>query len=112
MPPHDLSDHAPARLEASVGDYLREEVLAEDLTRNVSAFQRFLEAAALSNGQIVNAATIAGEIGVAANTICGSFEILVDTLLATRVPAWTKRAKRRGIRGESFSSGSGGTRFG
>lgn len=102
LPPHYLSDHAPARLEAYVGDYLREEVLAEALTRNLPAFQRFLEAAALSNGQIVNAATIAREIGVAANTVRGYFEILVDTLLATWVPAWTKRAKRRVIQAPRF----------
>jgi len=97
LPAHYLSDRAASRLAAYVGDYLREEVLAEALTRNLPAFQRFLEAAAFSNGQIVNAATIAREIGVAANTVRGYFDILVDTLVAAWVPAWTKRAKRRGI---------------
>lgn len=97
LPPHYLSDRASPRLASYVGDYLREEVLAEALTRNLPAFQRFLEAAALSNGQIVNAATIAREIGVAANTVRGYFDILVDTLVATWVPAWTKRTKRRVI---------------
>lgn len=102
LPPHYLCDDAAMRLEAYVGDYLREEVLAEALTRNLPAFQRFLEAAALSNGQIVNAATIAREIGVAANTVRGYFEILVDTLVATWLPAWTKRAKRRVIQAPRF----------
>jgi predicted AAA+ superfamily ATPase len=102
LPPHYLSDQAAARLEAYVGDYLREEVLAEALTRNLPAFQRFLEAAALSNGQLINAATIAREIGVSANTVRGYFEILVDTLVATWVPAWTKRAKRRVIQAPRF----------
>lgn len=102
LPPHYLSDRAAARLEAYVGDYLQEEVLAEALTRNLPAFQKFLQAAAFSNGQIVNAATIAREIGVAANTVRGYFDILVDTLLATWVPAWTKRAKRRVIQAPRF----------
>jgi predicted AAA+ superfamily ATPase len=102
LPPHYLSDRAAARLEAYVGDYLQEEVLAESLTRNLPAFQKFLQAAAFSNGQIVNAATIAREIGVAANTVRGYFDILVDTLLATWVPAWTKRAKRRVIQAPRF----------
>lgn len=102
LPPHYLSDRASARLEAYVGDYLREEVLAEALTRNLPAFQKFLQAAAFSNGQIVNAATIAREIGVAANTVRGYFDILVDTLVATWVPAWTKRAKRRVIQAPRF----------
>lgn len=102
LPPHYLSTHAPSRLEAYVGDYLREEVLAEALTRNLPAFQRFLEAAALSNGQLVNAATIAREIGVAANTVRGYFEILIDTLVAAWVPAWTRRVKRRVIQAPRF----------
>lgn len=102
LPPHYLSDRAAVRLQAYVGDYLREEVLAEALTRNLPAFQRFLEAAAFSNGGIVNAATIAREIGVAANTVRGYFEILVDTLVATWVPAWKKKAKRRVIQAPRF----------
>lgn len=102
LPAHYLSDRASSRLAAYVGDYLREEVLAEALTRNLPAFQRFLEAAALSNGQIVNYATISREIGVAANTVRSYFEILVDTLIATWVPAWTKRAKRRVIQAPRF----------
>jgi predicted AAA+ superfamily ATPase len=50
----------------------------------------------------VNAATIAREIGVAANTVRGYFDILVDTLVAAWVPAWTKRAKRRVIQAPRF----------
>lgn len=102
LPPHYLSNQAGARLQAYVGDYLREEVLAEALTRNLPAFQRFLEAAALSNGQIVNSVSIAREVGVAANTVRGYFEVLVDTLVATWVPAWTKRTKRRVIQAPRF----------
>jgi len=102
LPAHYLSERAAPKLAAYVGDYLREEVLAEALTRNLPAFQRFLEAAAFSNGQIVNSATIAREIGVAANTVRGYFDVLVDTLVATWVPAWTKRAKRRVIQAPKF----------
>lgn len=102
LPGHYLSERAAPKLAAYVGDYLREEVLAEALTRNLPAFQRFLEAAAFSNGQIVNSATIAREIGVAANTVRGYFDVLVDTLVATWVPAWTKRAKRRVIQAPKF----------
>jgi uncharacterized protein len=83
LPAHFLSDRAGPRLAAYVGDFLREEMLAEALTRNLPAFQRFLQAAAFSNGQIVNAATIAHEIGVAASTVRSYFDILVDTLVAT-----------------------------
>ena len=97
LPRHYLSARPVALLQAYVGDYLREEVLAEALTRSLPTFQRFLEAAAFSNGQIVNFTSISREIGVAANTVRGYFEVLVDTLIATWVPAWTRRAKRRVI---------------
>jgi predicted AAA+ superfamily ATPase len=102
FPAHYLSNRASSRLAAYVGDYLREEVLAEALTRNLPAFHRFLEAAALANGQLVNSATISREIGVSANTVRGYFDVLVDTLVATWVPAWTKRAKRRVIQAPRF----------
>lgn len=102
LPRHYLSGEPAPLLEAYVGDYLREEILAEALTRNLPAFQRFLEAAAFSNGQIVNFTSISREIGVAVNTVRGHFDVLVDTLVATWVPAWTKRAKRRVIQAPRF----------
>lgn len=102
LPRHYLSAKPGEMLDAYVGDYLREEVLAEALTRSLPAFQRFLEAAAFSNGQIVNFTSISREIGVAANTVRGYFEVLVDTLIATWVPAWTRRVKRRVIESPRF----------
>ncbi|MFN0129828.1 MAG: ATP-binding protein [Verrucomicrobiales bacterium] len=102
LPRHYLSADPAPLLEAYVGDYLREEILAEALTRNLPAFQRFLKAAAFSNGQIVNFTSISREIGVAVNTVRGHFDVLVDTLVATWVPAWTKRAKRRVIQAPRF----------
>lgn len=102
LPRHYLSADPAPLLEAYVGDYLREEVLAEALTRSLPTFQRFLEAAAFSNGQIVNFTAISRELGIAANTVRGYFEVLVDTLIATWVPAWTQRAKRRVIESPRF----------
>lgn len=102
LPPHYTSDDPTERLAAYVGDYLKEEVLSEALTRNLPAFQRFLEVAALCNRQTVNYATIAREVGVAANTVRGYFEVLVDTLVATWLPAWRKRPKRRVIESPRF----------
>jgi len=95
LPAHYLADDARELLQAYAGDYLAEEVLAEALTRNLPAFQRVLEAAALGNGQPINYTNIARETGVAANTVRAYFEILVDTLIATWVPAWSKTVRRR-----------------
>jgi predicted AAA+ superfamily ATPase len=102
LPPHYLAENAQQMLQAYVGMYLREEILAEALTRNLPAFQRFLEVASFSNGQIVNYSTIAREVGVSSGTIRGYFEILTDTLIGCWAPAWQKRAKRRVIQSPRF----------
>lgn len=102
LPPHYLATDPARRLAAYVGDYLREEVLAEALTRNLPTFQRFLDVAAFSNGQIVNFTAVAREVGVAANTVRAYFDVLVDTLIATWLPAWQARAKRRVIQSPRF----------
>ena len=102
LPSHYLAADPRKRLDAYVGDYLTEGILAEALTRNLPVFQRVLEAAALSNGRIVNYVNIAREVGVAANTVKAYFEILVATLIATWLPAWQKRVKRRVIQAPRF----------
>jgi len=95
LPSHYDSDDAARLLEAYVGDYLREEIAAEALTRNVPAFGRFLEVAALANGEIVNYTNIARECGVSSPTVRTYFEILEDTLIGRFVRPAAKRGRRR-----------------
>lgn len=103
LPAHYLSDDPAPLLEAYVGEYLKQEILAESLTRNLPAFQRFLEAASFSNGQTVNYAAIAREVGgISPPGVRGYFEILVDTLIGCWVPAWQKRTKRRVVQSPRF----------
>jgi predicted AAA+ superfamily ATPase len=68
--------------------YLREEVQAEALVRQIGPFARFLEVAARANGQTVNVSNIARDTGIARQTAEEFFQILVDTLLANWLPAW------------------------
>lgn len=82
-------------LKAYVKGYLREEVLQEGLTRNLSAFTRFLEVASFSQGSLLNLSAIAREVGVHQKVISDYFQILEDLLLSSRLPVFTKRAKRR-----------------
>src|SRR3990167_2420668 len=58
-----------AQLEAYVGTYLREEIREEALTRNVQAFGRFLEIAALMNGQVTNLSNISRDAGIPRATV-------------------------------------------
>ncbi|MBM4118285.1 ATP-binding protein [bacterium] len=89
-------------LDAYIADYLREEVAAEGLVRNLPTFSEFLNVAALSDAEIVNFATIARECGVTGPTAKGYFGILEDTLLGRWLPAYRKRPKRRVIGAPKF----------
>jgi predicted AAA+ superfamily ATPase len=86
------TDYAVEALEAYVGNYIREEIQQEALIRNLESFARFLEVAALMNGQIVNVAGISRDAAVARPTVQGYFATLVDTLIGFWLPAWRKRS--------------------
>ena len=102
LPTHYLSKNPRRMLSAYVDVYLREEIREEALVRNLGSFQRFLEVAALTDGEIVNYANIASECGVSAQTIKGYFGILEDTLIGYMIPAYTKTMKRRLVQAPRF----------
>lgn len=102
LPPHYESSDPGPLLDAYVSNYLGEEIIAEALSRNLPAFQRVLAAAAFSNGQTVNFTSIARDVGVAANTVKGYFEVFTDTLLGSWLPAWRKKSKRRIVESPKF----------
>jgi len=102
LPRHYLSDRPGALLRSYVNDYLKEEIAAEGLVRNLPAFSSFLSAAALSDGELVNFTNIARECGISGPTVREHFQILVDTLLGRFLPAYTKRPKRRVILAPKF----------
>jgi predicted AAA+ superfamily ATPase len=79
--------HRAATLAAYVDTYLKEEITAEALVRNLDPFVRVLHTAGLFNGQILNLENLARESEVKRSTVERYFQILEDTLLATRVPA-------------------------
>lgn len=89
------ADDPEERLRAYVRVYLSEEVKAEALVRNLPAFARFLPVAGLFHGQLVNIASLARDAGVARTTVAGYLDILEDTLLASRVPAYEGRLRVR-----------------
>lgn len=102
------ADRPRRLLAAYVGDYLKEEVAAEGLVRALPSFSGFLDAAALSDGEIVNLSTIARDCGVSSHTIRAYFGILEDTLLGRWLPAYTRRPKRRVIGAPKFYFGDVG----
>jgi predicted AAA+ superfamily ATPase len=82
-------------LQAYAQLYLKEEIQAEALVRNLGGFARFLPLAALFHGQTVNVTNIAREAEVARTTVSGYLDILEETLLCFRLPAYETKARVR-----------------
>lgn len=82
-------------LEAYAQTYLKEEIQAEALVRNLSGFARFLPIAALMHGQRLSFSSIARDSGVARSTIESFFSILEDTLVGYQLPAFEGRLRVR-----------------
>ncbi len=94
--------HAIDVMDAYVSNYLREEVQQEALVRRLDSFARFLQVAALMNGQVANLAGIARDAAVARPTVQGYFDVLTDTLIGYWLPAWRRRAKVKEVASPKF----------
>lgn len=77
-----------------ITDYLKEEVFAEGLMRNVGAFSRFFDALGFSHGNLLNFSSISRDCGVDPKTVREYFRILEDTLLGTLLEPYAKRRNR------------------
>ena len=87
--------HSRDILQAYVNTYLRQEIQQEALVKDIGSFHRFLRVAAIMHGQVINVAGVARDAGIARTTVHRYFDILVDTLVGFRLPAWQPRAKVR-----------------
>lgn len=97
-----FSDKPARLLNAYVSDYLKEEVMAEGLVRNLPPFSNFLHAAALCDTQQVNFTNISRELGVSRETVRGYFGVLEDTLIGEMLPPFRLRPKRRVAAADKF----------
>ena len=102
LPRHYDSANPRKLLSSYIGSYLQDEIVAEARIRNVHTFSRFLEVAALTNGEMINYTNIASDCGISAKTIKEYFQILEDTLIGRYLPSFQKRPKRRVITAPKF----------
>ena len=102
IPPHYLARNPLRQLSAYIEVYLKEEIKEESLVRNLDAFHRFLEVAAMTDGEMLNYHNIAQDCGVSATTVNSYFDILEDTLIGYRIPAYRKVMKRRTVQAPRF----------
>lgn len=102
LPRHYEIKEPNRRLKSYVGDYLREEISAEALVRNLAVFSRFLEIAAFCDGEMLNYNNIASDCGVSAPTIKEYFSILEETYIGYTIPPFTKTKKRTALQTRKF----------
>ena len=102
IPRHYMVEDATKRLSAYVKVYLDEEIREEGEVRELDAFERFLEVAAISDGEMLNYANIASDCGGSAKTVKSYFQILYDTLIGYEIPAFRKGIKRKIVQAPRF----------
>jgi len=97
LPPHYFAGSPGLSIKAYIEDYLREEIRAEGLVRNLPSFARFLDAIGYTHGELTNYANIARDCGVDAKTVRSYYEILTDTMLGRFVPPFVRKSGRQTI---------------
>jgi uncharacterized protein len=88
------SDDPQGVLKAYVALYMKEEVQAEGIVRNIEQFGRFLQAISFSQSAILNYTNIARECAVSSKTVETYTSILEDLLLAFKISVFNKKAQR------------------
>ena len=91
-----------AILTSYAGTYLKEEVQAEALTKNIEGFSRFLFIAAAKNGEFLDYSKLASQASISQKTASRFFEILEDTLIVRRLHAFASSPQRRLIQHPKF----------
>lgn len=95
LPAVYLGDDTERRLRSYVDTYLKEEILQEALIRKLESFSRFLEIAGQYNAEPVNYSKIARACSINPSTAQDYYSILVDTMIAFRVNAWSYSVSRQ-----------------
>ena len=87
-----------ADLRSYADTYLREEIQAEALVRNLGGFSRLLDLVAAASGHILNLQSLCKRASLGYETARRYVEVLEDTLVMFRVPAWSGSDRTRLVR--------------
>jgi predicted AAA+ superfamily ATPase len=83
-------------LESYANIYLREEIQAEALVKNIGGYARFLDVAAEASGDWINYSKVASDAEIPKESVRRFFSILEETLLVFRIPPFkAKKSERR-----------------
>ena len=89
-------------LKAYTDTYLKEEIITEQIVRNLPPFRRFLDVAAQMNTKVINYSNIAKDILSDPKTVSGYYDILEDTLLGIRLPAYHTSIRKQQKKASKF----------
>lgn len=87
-----------ADLRSYADTYLREEVQAEALVRHIGGFARLLDLMAAASGRILNVQALCRDAGLGYETTRRYIDVLEDTLVMFRVPAWSGSSRASLVR--------------
>ena len=76
-------------LRSYVDAYLREEVQAEALVRDIGGYSRLLDLVAASSGRVINLHALSRDAAISYETARRYIDVLEDTLILFRIPAWS-----------------------
>lgn len=102
LPSVFLSEEPDEVLDDYINVYLQEEIAGEGLVRQLPKFERFLEAAALTNSQEINYSNIASDVMMSRDSIREWYGILYDTMIGFAIPPYTRTKKRKAVETERF----------
>ena len=89
-------------LRSYASTYLKEEIQAEALTRNLEGFSRFLYIAAGYSGQFLDLTKLSSEARITRQSGIRFFEIVEDTLIVNRCSAFSKIDRKRLVKHPKF----------
>jgi len=89
-------------LRSYAATYLKEEIQAEALARNIEGFSRFLFVIAPEAGKFLDLSKLASAAGIPRQSAVRFFEILEDTLILHRCEAFRKSERRRLVQSPRF----------
>jgi predicted AAA+ superfamily ATPase len=89
-------------LKAYAETYLKEEIVAEQIIRNLPPFRRFLRVAAQMSGKLINYAKVAADCVTDPSNVRNYFQVLDDTLLGFFLEPFHESIRKRQTKSPKF----------
>ena len=102
LPAVYLSREPREELQAYVTNYITQEIQMEGLVRKIPQFSRFLKAAALVNGKVLNFDKLGRDYAMPPSTIREYYSILQETFIGMVLEPLSKSTKRKAVSTSKF----------